>query len=63
MLQSPLEFTIWIDACPTDGNLLLSGGVDRIIRIFDLREAKVCATFEDIHEGNKTSSIVLYYDF
>ena len=41
--------TCWIDVCPTDSNLLASGGVDKSINIFDKRESRIVKTIDDIH--------------
>ena len=40
------------DVCPTDANLLTSGGYDKKIKIYDRRESKIIKTFEGIHSGN-----------
>ena len=42
-------YTYWIDVCPTDSNLLASGGDDVDIKIFDKRESKIVKTIDDIH--------------
>lgn len=39
----------WIDVCPNNGNLLVSGGGDLIVRIFDKRKSGVAQNFESIH--------------
>ena len=40
--------TYWIDVCQNDGNLLVSGGTDTSIKVFDKRESKIIKTF-DVH--------------
>ncbi len=54
-----IEFTYWIDVCQSNGNLLASGGTDRIIKIFDKRESKIVKTFEDIHSGKEFHPILV----
>ena len=44
--------TYWIDVCQNDGNLLVSGGDDRIIKIFNKRESKIIKTFDEVHSSN-----------
>ena len=48
-----LGFTYWIQPCPSNGNLLVTGGTDQNIKIFDRREAKVVRIFYGIHTGTK----------
>ena len=43
--------TWWIDVSPSNGNLVVSGGYDGSVKIFDRREAAVVATFDDVHSG------------
>ena len=43
--------TLWIDVCQNDGNLLVSGGYNANIKIFDKRESKIIKTFDDVHSG------------
>ena len=43
--------TLWIDVCQNDGNLLVSGGGDKDIKIFDKRESKIIKTFDNVHSG------------
>ena len=50
--------TYWIDVCPTDSNLLVSGGTDKNIKIYDRRESKIVKTIDDIH-SRKICFIVL----
>ena len=42
---------LWFDVCPTDSDLLASGGRDKNIKIYDRRESKIIKTFNDIHFG------------
>ena len=48
------DYTIWIDICPSNGNMLATGGMDKDIKIFDQREAKIVKTFEGIHSGTES---------
>ena len=43
--------TYWIDVCQNDGNLLVSSGWDKNIKIFDKRESKIIKTFDDVHSS------------
>lgn len=47
-----LGFTLWIDVCPSNGNLVASVGQDKKAKIFDKRESRVVQTFDGIHTGN-----------
>ncbi len=44
-------WTFWIDVCQSNGNLLASGGGDKVIKIFDKRESKIVQTFEGVHSS------------
>ena len=46
-----IAITLWIDVCPTDANLLVSGGTDCDIKIYDRRESKIVKIFAGIHSG------------
>lgn len=48
------DYTIWIDICPSNGNMLATGGMDKDIKIFDQREAKIVKTFQGIHSGRES---------
>lgn len=52
---SSSDFTIWIDVCQVDGNLLASCGQDEHVKVFDRRESRIVKIFQNIHTG-KTSS-------
>ena len=39
-----------IDICPSNGNLLVSCGSERTVKIFDKRESKVVKSFRGIHD-------------
>ena len=41
----------WIDVCPTDSNLLASGGSDKSVKIYDKRESKIVKTIDNIHSS------------
>ncbi len=49
--------TYWIDVSQINANLLVSGGSDKAIKIFDKRESKIVKTFEGIHSGKESHSI------
>ena len=44
--------TYWIDVCQSNGNLLVSAGAQKLVRIFDKRESKIVQTFDGIHTSN-----------
>jgi WD40 repeat protein len=50
-------WTYWIDVSQSNGNLLVSGGDDTIIKIFDKRESKIVKTFEGVHSRKELHSI------
>ncbi len=56
---SLIAWTNWIDVCQSNGNLLASGGGDKVIKIFDKRESKIVKTFEGIHSGKELHSIFI----
>ena len=43
--------THWIDVCPTDTNLLASGGQDKQIKIYDRRTSKIVKKFDGMYTG------------
>ena len=45
------NYTFWIDVCPTDSNLLASGGEGMNIKIYDRLESRIVKTIDDIHSG------------
>ena len=47
-----LEHTYWIDVCHSNGNLLVSGGQDKDVKVFDKRESRIVQTIGDIHARN-----------
>ena len=47
-----IEPTTWIDVCQSNGNLLVSGGYDKQMKIFYKRESKIVQTFDSIHTGS-----------
>ncbi len=50
--------TSWIDVCQSNANLLVSGGGENSIRIFDKRESKIVKTFEEsLYIGKEFHSI------
>ena len=51
MKQFPIEYTITIDVCPTDANLLASGGTDLDVKIYDRRECRIVKIFNEIHRS------------
>ena len=44
--------TQWIDVCQSNGNMLVTGGRDENVKIFDKRESKIVQTFDGIHTRN-----------
>ena len=46
-----IAYTLWIDVCPTNANLLASCGYDHSIKIFDRRESKIIKTIDRIHQS------------
>ena len=46
-----LDDAYWIDVCPSNGNLLVSGGGYNILKIFDKRQSNVVKTLNNIHSG------------
>ena len=44
--------TLWIDVCQSNGNILVTGGMDENVKIFDKRESKIVQTFDGIHTSN-----------
>ena len=53
---SDVYYTLWIDVCPNDGNLLAATGAGKIIQIYDKRALKLIKTFEKEHLGNIATS-------
>lgn len=43
--------TFWIDACPSNGNLIASGGEDKSIKLYDKRSSRIVKIFNELHEG------------
>ncbi len=54
-----LVMVSWIDVCQSNGNLLASGGTDKIIKIFDKRKSKIVKTFKGIHSSKGFHSILV----
>jgi WD40 repeat protein len=52
---------LWIDVCQSNGNLLVSGGWDKIIKIFDKRESKIVKTFEGVHSSKELHPIFCFH--
>ncbi len=52
-----IDYTLWIDVCQSNGNLLASGGTDGTIKIFDKRGSKIIKSFEGVHSGKELHSI------
>ena len=48
-----VDYTAGIDICQQDGNLLVTGGMDTNIKIYDRRESKFVRIFEEAHFGKK----------
>ena len=48
-----IDYTSWIDVCPSDGSLLAAGGQDTNVNIFDKRESKIIKTLTGIHESKR----------
>lgn len=46
-----IGWTRWIDVCPTNGNLIATGGSDKQVKIYDHREINVIKKIEGIHTG------------
>ena len=42
---------MWIDACPTDSNLLAAGGFGMNISVYDKRNSKVVEVIKGVHTG------------
>ena len=42
--------------CPTNANLLASGGSDKSIKIYDRRESQIIKTYDGIHHGKHSRS-------
>ena len=51
--------TNWVDVCQSDSNLLVSGGSDKSIKIYDHRIEKISKTFDNIHAGKE--NFCFYY--
>ena len=49
--MSLIDHTLWIDVCPSNGNLLASAGYDKNVKIFDKRGSQIVRTFNRIHTG------------
>lgn len=47
-----IEQTKWIDACPSNNNLLAAAGLDKNVKIIDRRESKIVKAIDSIHTGN-----------
>lgn len=46
-----LDYTYWIDVCPTDGNLVAAVGGDCEVKIYDRRASKIVNTFTSVHKS------------
>ena len=46
-----IDYIRWIDVCPTDANLLATGGDNNVIWIFDRRQSKFVKALDGIHKG------------
>ncbi len=55
-----IDWTVWIDVCQSNGNLLASGGQDSIIKIFDKRGSKIVKTFQGVHSSKELHSIFVF---
>ena len=54
--------TNWIDVCPTDANLLASGGTDKIVKVYDQRESKILEIYKGIELGKIDLNILSRFD-
>lgn len=50
IIKSHIGWIFWIDVCPVDGNLLVSGG-NTDVKVYDRRVSKIVRTFEKVHRG------------
>ena len=50
MRQNPKYTRPWIDVCPTDANLLASGGGNGSVFIYDRREFRTVKRFDKTHK-------------
>lgn len=51
-----LDYTLSIDVCQSNGDLLASGGSSNNIKIFDRRQSKIVREYDKIHRGNTMTS-------
>ena len=61
--DAPLDCTFWIDVCPVNANLVVAGGANQLIQVYDRRSSAIVLTFGDIHSGKGIFYLRLSYEF
>ncbi len=55
--------TYSIDVCQSNSNLLVSGGEEETIKIFDKRQSKIVKIFEDVHSSKDFHSVLVVFRY